>query len=42
MHRGDTVNAVVSKGPELVDVPTVPYGAAVADATTLLESACFK
>lgn len=42
MHRGDTVNAVVSKGPELVDVPTVPYGAAVADATTLLESAGFK
>ncbi|MBU4336341.1 MAG: PASTA domain-containing protein, partial [Actinobacteria bacterium] len=42
MHRGDAVSAVVSKGPEPVDVPTVPYGATLDDATKLLEGAGFK
>jgi serine/threonine-protein kinase len=39
--EGDTVTLTVSKGPELVEVPSV-VGATVDDATKLLEESGFK
>jgi serine/threonine-protein kinase len=39
-HKGDTVNLVVSKGPQLVEVPYV-VGEKVKDATATLEAAGF-
>ncbi|HEY0216008.1 MAG TPA: Stk1 family PASTA domain-containing Ser/Thr kinase [Cellulomonas sp.] len=41
-HRLDTVTLQVSKGPEMVDLPSIPYGSTVADATAALEAAGFK
>jgi eukaryotic-like serine/threonine-protein kinase len=40
-HRLDTVTLQVSKGPEMVDIPDIPYGSTVADATAKLEAAGF-
>jgi serine/threonine-protein kinase len=40
-HRADTVTVTVSKGPELVDLPSV-YGKNVDSATQLLESKGFE
>jgi beta-lactam-binding protein with PASTA domain/tRNA A-37 threonylcarbamoyl transferase component Bud32 len=41
VHRGDTINFVVSKGPPLVDVPDVT-GMRVDDAKRILHAAGFK
>ena len=41
MHRGDSVSLVVSKGPELVEVPSV-RGQGVDAATEKLEDLGFK
>ena len=41
VHRGDTVSLVVSKGPELVEVPSV-RGQGVAAATETLEDLGFE
>ncbi len=41
-HRKDTVTLTVSKGPELVDLPNIPYGATLSDAQKALEDAGFK
>ena len=41
LHTGDTVSLVVSKGPELVEVPSV-RGQGVDDATAKLEDVGFE
>ncbi|HEY0186016.1 MAG TPA: Stk1 family PASTA domain-containing Ser/Thr kinase [Cellulomonas sp.] len=40
-HRTDTITLQVSKGPEMVDIPDIPYGSTVEDATAKLEAAGF-
>ncbi|MGC4112404.1 MAG: Stk1 family PASTA domain-containing Ser/Thr kinase [Nocardioides sp.] len=42
LHRGDTVTLVVSKGPQLVQVPSDLRGKSVDDATTELEGLGFN
>ncbi len=41
LERGDTIRFVVSKGPELVEVPSVSYKS-LKDATEILKNAGFK
>ena len=40
-HRTDPITITISQGPPLVEVPDIPYGAAVRDATSDLEKAGF-
>lgn len=40
-HRLDAITLTISQGPPLVEVPDVPYGAALSDAQAALEKAGF-